>query len=128
MAPGQRSKTKQILFSKPVIIALVIMVIFVGTLEFQQIRKRQQFNREVAALKKQEADLIQKNQTLQNGLAYFNNEQYKDMVARQQLNLRKDGEIVVNFPPAVEQQSQEPAAAPKTSNPTKWWNYFFNKQ
>lgn len=104
------------------------MVIFVGTLEFQQIRKRQQFNREVAALKKQEADLIQKNQTLQNGLAYFNNEQYKDMVARQQLNLRKDGEIVVNFPPAVEQQSQEPAAAPKTSNPTKWWNYFFNKQ
>lgn len=128
MTSSRSSKIKQILFSKPVIAILIILVVFIGTLEFKQFQKRSKYNKEIAELQKQEQELVAKNQTLQDSLDYFNNNEYKEKIARQQLNLKKDGEIVVNYPAIKENTEQHEQKPPEPKNPEKWWNYFFNKQ
>jgi cell division protein FtsB len=127
MASNSGFKFKKLLFSKPIIIVLILLIVFIGTLEFKQLRKRAKYNQEIAELQRQEQELVAKNKTLQDSLEYFNNEDYKEKIARQQLNLKKDGEIVVNFPATVPiaGEQDKPAAEPK--NPEKWWNYFFNQ-
>jgi len=126
--PGNRSsKFKQVLFSKPIIISIIILIVFIGSLEFKQIQKRAKYNQEIRELQKQEQELVAENEALQKSLEYFNNEEFKEQIARRQLNLKKEGEIVVNFPPSVQATGEQQAAAPKVGNPQKWWNYFFNQ-
>ncbi len=126
MAGKPESKTKKLLHSKPAIAVLLVLIVLVGTLQFQQLRKRQKFNQEIAELQKQEQELIAKNQVLQDSLEYINNDNYKEKIARQQLNLKKEGEVVVNFPAQINFSEQQSAPEPEPTNPQKWWNYFFN--
>jgi cell division protein FtsB len=127
MPVNSGSKFKRLLFSKPIIILLIILIVLIGSLEFKQIRKRAKYNQEIAELQRQEQELVAKNKTLQDSLEYFNNNEYKEKIARQQLNLKKEGEIVVNFPSSLQTAEEQPKSEPKLKNPQKWWNYFFNK-
>lgn len=126
MSSKSSSKFRQFLFSKPIIVILVILIGFIGTLEVKQLRKRAKYNSEKAELQRQEQELVAKNKTLQDSLEYFNNEEYMEKLAREQLNRKKDGEIVVNFPPSSPAAGEQKQQEPELKNPQKWWNYFFN--
>jgi hypothetical protein len=49
----------------------------------------------------------------------------KKKLAREQLGLKKDGEIVINFPAGGINSQPQDDANKHQSNPKKWWQYLF---
>ena len=76
---------------------------------------------------KEQAELEQRNKALQESLDYFASDSYQEKLAREQLGLKKEGEIVINFPAGGVIPQDEPEPQPLT-NPQKWWQYLFNNQ
>jgi cell division protein FtsB len=105
------------------IVILAVILVSLGALEFSQWRKRTQIQREIDEITKQQQAYQQKNQDLEDSLNLLSTKNYKDKVEREQLNLKKDGEIVINFPPPLPQPTAEPGAG--QTNSQKWWHYFF---
>ncbi len=109
-----------------IIALLLVVVITMGILEYKQWHKRHLIALEINNLATQQRELQQKNQDLEHSLSFLNTDAYKEKLARQQLNLKKDGEIVVNFP-EPQGAPGEQISSPKQdrTNPQKWWQYFF---
>lgn len=104
------------------------MIVLLGVfgLELTQWQQRRKIDSEIKHLEQEQAELEQRNNALQQSLQYFSSDTYKEKLAREQLGLKKDGEIVVNYPP--EGVASQPAEAPKPSNNfQKWWEYIFIK-
>lgn len=118
-------KLPQIFHSK--IFLLIALIAFLGTagLEYKQWRTRNSIDKEILALKAEEQNLFQANQELENSINFLSTPEYQDKLARLQLNLKKEGEIVVNFPPQIAKQSTGPENDSSKNNPTKWWEYIF---
>jgi cell division protein FtsB len=111
--------------SRWTILILAIILLTVSGLELNQWHKRAKIQKEIDALIAQQQELEQKNKDLATSLDLLNTKDYKEKIAREQLNLKKDGEIVVNFSQATQpEQSQSQASE---SNPQKWWQYFFQQ-
>ncbi len=103
---------------------LVIAVGTMGTLEYKQWRKRRLIQQEIKSLQEQQRTLQGANKELEDSLAFLDTQNYQEKFARQQLNLKEDGEIVVNFEtPQVAEAPPTPAAT--ETNAHKWWRYFF---
>lgn len=120
-------KLPKIFHSKLFLGAVIIVLLGVFTLELQQWQQRRKINAEINHLKEEQASLEARNNALQQSLQYFSSENYQEKLAREQLGLKKDGEIVINFPPnGIPSGDEKPAEKP-TSNPQKWWQYIFNK-
>ncbi len=108
----------------------LVLVLMVGA-EYKQYRQRSAVQKEIESLQQQASQIEQKNQDLQALISNLGSEQYKEQAAREQLGLKKDGEIVYSFgqsQPAVREQggSSQNSQADAQTNPQKWWNYFFN--
>lgn len=113
--------------SKSTIIALIFLTAFLGQQKFRQYRLQQEIKKEKQNLQAQSGELESKNLELQKTLSYLNSEGYKELVARQQLNMQKDGEIVYSFSegPAPEQAG---VSEDNKSNFQKWVDFFLNKK
>ena len=66
----------------------------------------------------------QKNKDLAQSLQYFSSDSYKEKLAREQLGLKKEGEIVISFPANINPPNDN-SQAEELSNPQKWWQYLF---
>ncbi len=120
-------KLPKIFQNKLFLFGAIIVLIAVFGLELQQWQTRRKIDSEINALKQEQADLLQKNSALEQSLQYFASDSYKEKLAREQLGLKKDGEIVINYPVGgMLNQSENKNEAPK-SNPQKWWEYIFAK-
>jgi len=96
--------------------------------EFRQWQNRRSIQHEIDSLQQQASDLEQKNKQLSDSLSYLDTANYKEKIARQQLNLKKDGEIVVNFPAGITLNNETANKGSLSKNNIyKWWSYFFNK-
>ncbi len=120
-------QTKAILSSKITIAVLLVVLAFFCNLKYKQWQQ----HRDIEKLKKnllQQADTMEKrNQDLASSITYLNSDDFKEQVARQQLNLKKDGEVVYTFTQNPIATSTPILAQEKQlkSNPLKWWGYFF---
>lgn len=112
--------------SKIFLMLVLILLISVGSLEFKQWQQRRAVNQEIESLMAQERELQQKNKDLESSLNFLTSDEYREKIARQQLNLKKDGEIVVNFPKPELAQAGNGTAPSAKSNPLKWWDYLFS--
>jgi cell division protein FtsB len=117
---------KEFLSSKTVITLLVIFLLFLSYLKWQQYKGQREVDAEKQNLMQQAQNLEKKNNDLSQSLSYLNTPAFKERLAREQLNLKKDGEVVYNF---AEKQSEEtlPVAQDSQnsgSNFKKWINYF----
>lgn len=120
-------KLPKIFHSKLFLGLVLIVLLAVFGLELQQWQQRHKINAEINHLKDEQADLESRNNALQQSLQYFSSTDYQEKLAREQLGLKKDGEIVVNFPPdGIAAQNNNDAVKPQ-SNPQKWWQYLFKK-
>lgn len=118
-------KLPKIFHSKLFLAAVVIVLLGVFALELQQWQQRRKIDSEISQLVAEQADLDQRNKALQESLEYFSSDNYQEKLAREQLGLKKDGEIVINFPSGgVISQPSESEPEPQ-SNPQKWWQYIF---
>ena len=121
-------KPKVLLSSKITIITLLALLLFLGSLKYRQWQGQQAIENLKISLEQQAGAAEKKNQELQQSISFLNSADFKERVARSELNLKKDGELVYNFSPVSENSnSQAGAAAPSQTNPQKWWNYFFGK-
>ncbi len=120
---------KRVLSSKITIGALLVLLAIFTNLKFRQWQQQQEVEKLKASLMQQEDSIQKKNQDLSTSINYLNSEDFKEQVARQQLNLKKEGEIVYTFTQNnVAATTTNFAAATKPiPNQGKWWNYFFGK-
>ena len=114
------------------VVGLIVLVFF-GYLLFREVQKKYEINHEITSLQKQVSSLDDRNKELNDLISYFGTDAYKELQAREKLNLQKPGEIVVAIPPDQSQLGYTPADASGSdatqaahlSNPRLWWNYFF---
>lgn len=106
----------------------LVLIVLLGVfgLELQQWKQRRTINNEISHLEQQQQELQQHNQALEQSLHYFSTDNYKEKLAREQLGLKKDGEIVINYPTTGVSTEQPQPIQPK-NNPQKWWEYIFKK-
>ncbi len=113
----------KIFYSKLFLGVVIVLLLIAFGLELQQWRGRQAINNEISHLVAEQQSLEKKNVDLEQSLQYFSSDSYKEKLAREQLGLKKDGEIVVNFPKTNEPAATVQLLSPE-SNPKKWWQYF----
>lgn len=84
--------------------------------------------KEIDKLEKHAEELEQKNNELKQVVEYLNSPAYQERAARENLNLKKQGEIAVALPSSntlTEPEDQTNKDQQKPSNLRLWWNYFF---
>ncbi|PIR96341.1 MAG: hypothetical protein COT92_01620 [Candidatus Doudnabacteria bacterium CG10_big_fil_rev_8_21_14_0_10_42_18] len=122
---------KNFLSTKKAVFLLFIFLLSLGYIQLKQIRKQRAIDVEKNTLISQTRELEQKNKQLEDSLSYLNSTEFKERVARQQLNLKKEGEIVFNFTdgPRIEgaKTGSFTAEKPSGSNFEKWIKYFNKK-
>lgn len=126
-----KSQAKQILTAKPTLLLLFVGLVVFGVIQYRQLAQRRSVNIEINHLQQQQQSLEQKNQELSQSLQYLTSSDYKDRIARQQLGLKKNGEIVYNFTVDNSVQDQSSQAVPGTgsgSNLEAWWRYLFHNK
>lgn len=120
-------KLPKILYSKLFLAgALIVLLVIIG-LELKQWNERRKIDAEISQIEREKAALESRNQALQQSLQYFASDSYKEKLAREQLGLKKEGELVVNFPPPGIKANSDPEPEKPKTNPQKWWDYIFNQ-
>jgi cell division protein FtsB len=118
---------KNLLRSKMVLLALLGIFVFIGQLHVAQWQRKREIAKEIEKLTSQERDLAQKNQELSDSLRYLQTTNFQERIAREQLELKKEGETVVRFQdaPKVLGQTTNQAETGNRNNIEKWLAYFF---
>ena len=120
-------KLPKIFHSKLFLAAVCIVLMAVFGLELQQWQQRRKIDSEISHLQEEQAELEQRNKALQESLEYFSSDSYQEKLAREQLGLKKEGEVVVNFPAGgIIPQDHEPEPDHR-NNLQKWWEYIFRQ-
>lgn len=112
-----------VLISASIIVLLIIFSLA------QEVNRRLQVQNQIHELQSQ-VDSMQKHLVeLQQLNEYFRTSDYKERLAREQLNYKAPGEKVVLIPETSssqeQQTTQQTQKTPSQSNPTKWWYLFF---
>lgn len=90
-----------------------------------------QTNQEVKQFKTEIETLEVENQNLQNLIAYYQTQSFKEKEARKKLGLVKPDEKVVIIskePPPVKVPSPAPSEEPQKPNWQLWWQLFFGQK
>ncbi|MEK7161093.1 MAG: septum formation initiator family protein [Patescibacteria group bacterium] len=116
---------KHKLSSKTAIFGLIILAGFLGVQEYKQLSNQKKIETQKKNLQDQADALSKKNNDLSESLQKLNSLNFKEKVARQQLNLKKDGETVYSFADASISNQSSGNSLAKQSNFIKWWRYFF---
>jgi len=87
-----------------IVVAIVLVIANINMYE-----KSKAFTGQVSDLQQQIQNLKNQNQSLQQGLSQENNDQYIEKVAREELDLQKQGETVVSFVMPQNQSSKNNA-------------------
>lgn len=126
---SKKIRKKRLIFKFLTLIGLVLLV-FVSVALSKEIYRRYQINQEIKKVKQEIEKLEKKNKELSALIDYLNTDSFKEIQARQNLGLQKEGETAVAIEPGlaheVEQETFfETDEEKQISNPRKWWNYFF---
>ncbi|QQS23399.1 septum formation initiator family protein [bacterium] len=118
-------KLPKIFYNKFFLGAMILVFLFSALLEYNQYRQRHKIDTEIAMLKQQEQELQASNRQLEQSINFLSSPEYQDKLARLQLNLKKEGEIVINIPQQQAEQNGGAGGHSPKSNLIKWWEYIF---
>lgn len=123
---------KTVLFFITIIIgiSLTFLILYLASKEAE---RNNEIEKEIEAFK-QEAEKIKRNNLeLEEKISYFETPEYQEKIAKEKLNLQKEGENVVIVKPVpipkeneIQDKISEPAEEIKLPVYKKWWNYFFD--
>lgn len=119
-----RKLIPKIFFSKVFLTIILAGLIFTGVVEYRKWQERRTVDKEIESLLADQNELSEQNQKLEQSIKFLSSAEYQEKLARLQLNLKKDGEIVVNFPADPEEKSKALVSDNKL-NIIKWWEYIF---
>ncbi|OGY35894.1 MAG: hypothetical protein A3E37_00290 [Candidatus Andersenbacteria bacterium RIFCSPHIGHO2_12_FULL_46_9] len=95
----------------------------------QEMNRRLSVQREIVRLES-DANKLEKNLIqMENLNQYFKTNDFAELMAREKLNYRAEGEKVVLIPEieAVQDESAETDQVDERSIPKRWWDAFFTK-
>lgn len=135
---------KKILSSKIFLFFLLLAVIWVGLVSIKAYYKKSQLDQEISSLKGEIGKLDKQDQDLSQLIKYFQNQNYLEKEAKDQLNLKKSDENVVMVPEgqlndqaSVSQELTSTTASgffdnsqsvsEVENNLVKWWKYLFGR-
>ncbi len=121
----QKSKRVPLVGNKVFIAVLLASAAVLVSLQLAQWKKRAAIEKEVASLQQEARELEQRNSEISDSLAFLGTTSATERIARQQLNMKKEGEIVVNFGEPNETQGVPVTQIEKISNKQLWLDYFF---
>jgi len=111
------------------------LVFLVGVV--RELTRGHQVSRQVGSLQQSVATEQKKQAQLQDLIDYLSSPTYQEREARLKLGLKKSGERVIVVEPSnidsinsekiTGQLSNRPTET-SSSNPRRWWNYFFSKK
>jgi cell division protein FtsB len=116
---------RQTLSSKIALIGLVIMLALLIDWKYKQIKSENLIQVQKENLQQQADALEKKNNELSQSLQYLNSDSFKEGVARQQLDLKRQGETVYAFADAPQSTSAQTQNDSSESDSKKWLDYFF---
>lgn len=130
----------RILSSKLILIGSLVLLFFVSLGLGKIVYKRYQIQKEIKNIQKQITSAEGDNKKLSELIEYLSTDAFREKMARQKLNLQRDGETVVSIPVKGQTSNlslfdaQDTASdselivqnGEQQNNPTKWWSYFFN--
>lgn len=119
---------KKLLSSKITLLGLVVLLAFLTNWKYKQLKNENQIEKQKQSLELQADQLQKKNSELTKSLEYLNSASFKESAARQQLDLKKQGEQVYTFSDAQVNPSRPIQNASPSGNAKKWLGYFFNTQ
>ena len=114
------------LSSKLTLLLLLGLFLFLAYLRYGQWKNQVAIDREKKNLQDQIVAFSEKNQQLSQSLSYLGSSDFKERAARQQLNLKRNGEVVFGFtdsPPSVSVDASDQTGS--VPNYEKWIEYFF---
>jgi len=129
----KQSLTKRIFSFKLFFVISIAAIVFLGVSLGKEFYRGYQIQREIESLKKDIESFRKSNYELSKLIEYYKTDEYKEVQARERLNLKKDGEKIIVIKPILEDQEKEEVkkdvGAEKENAPNykKWWNYFFGK-
>ena len=105
---------------KPLILLALILIfftVFLAISNFKINQKKTELDSELQSLENKAKELEQKKNLLESQISQSQNQEYLEEVAREQLNLQKEGEKVVAFPIS---ENQEETKETKPEKQTFW--------
>ena len=124
---------KRFFRSKAVIVFEVLILVVISSALAKEVVRRYQIQGEIRELQAEAEQLEQKKVELEDFIAYFSGDDYKEEQARLKLGLQKPGESVItvlgestDISQGVEEVGVIGQEEENISNPQQWWNYFNN--
>lgn len=120
--------------SKAILLAGLLLLLLFSANFIRSRSSNRTINREISSLETEVSQLEQGNSQLAELIKYLNSPAYLEEKARTDLGLRKAGERAVIVPDTGASSTAETASASTlttfsaTSNPGRWWRYFFAKK
>ena len=118
--------SKKTLSAKITLAFLALLLVVLGDLKYRQYQNQAAIQKQVLDLSQQADALAKQNNQLGDLLGKINTSDFHEQIARQQLNYKKQGELVYGFgQDQGSPQSPDQSSASGKSNLRMWWNYFF---
>ncbi len=108
-----------------------MVVLLLGSLailslsQYQKWEAQKKIQKQIDALKAESQEIGEKNAQLESSLQYLASAAATERLARQQLNMKKDGEVAVVFLAGAKEVSEQGTEAKQIPVWKQWWEYFF---
>jgi cell division protein FtsL len=131
-SPLVNMKNKLIIFIGALLIGLTLMSIILYSASKEATRTNQ-IDQEIQALKDEAEKIKKDNGDLQEKISYFETPDFQEKIAKEKLNMQKEGEgvTIIKTDPLKKSESQdiqqpiEKNDEPRLPVYKKWWQYFF---
>jgi cell division protein FtsB len=108
-------------------------IIYVAYRAVQEGKRNKEINDEIRIMQEEAERIRRDNKDLRSKISYFETPDYQEKVAKEKLNLQKEGEQVVIIKPSPSAGTREDAFGLESTevsgdsrpNYRKWWDYFF---
>ena len=109
----------------------LVFVFFIVMGLVREIVSRYRVNQEIESVRMEIETLERKNKELAGLVDYLNTDSFKEIQARQNLGVQKEGEVAVSIESMPDNTNEQVVFADsedvEKSNFEKWWGYFFSK-
>lgn len=118
---------ENILKSKITTVVTTCVLIVVMVITARLMSQKREVDKEIKQLQAKGDEINRKNLELEEFAKYLDTPEYAERQAREKLNLKKEGEVVVGLPSATQLDAVNGEGQNTESNLDKWINHFFGQ-
>lgn len=119
---------QQFLKSRGITWLLSLALIFVLFLTVRMFLQKYQIDKEIKKLEAETEKVKRDNEQLAGLIQYLQTPEYQEKQAREKLNLKKDGEMVVVLPDTDKREADQNQSQQPKANYKQWFDYFFGQK